>query len=145
MGLEKAYYETGKLYIETPYFEGEKHGECIVYFKSGIVKKRTFFVEGNKNGIEKIYDKSGAISKEVLYYMGLKCRNELERFINDKVSKKTSWSNDSMRAISKEYYRSGELQFEKRVDVAKEKVEIKEYFRDGKLKRKQIYINGVKK
>ena len=72
-GIEKTYYETGALWWETPYVNGERHGIVKCYYRSGNLLAETPYVNGERHGIEKSYeDDKSNICRLALYEKGHK-------------------------------------------------------------------------
>ena len=68
--VRKEYYESGALWVETPYVDGNKHGIEKRYYESGALDWEVPYVDGKKHGIERVYYPSGALREETPYANG---------------------------------------------------------------------------
>jgi len=58
-GIEKSFYPSGQLKIETPYRDGKHHGLQRIYFPSGKLKEEASYVDGKLNGFCRCYNELG--------------------------------------------------------------------------------------
>ena len=58
--VRKEYYESGDLWYETPYVNGDIHGIVKVYYESGALLNEAPYVNGEIHGIMKAYDEDKA-------------------------------------------------------------------------------------
>ena len=63
--VEKKYDSNGKLWVETPYKNGERDGIAKVYFEDGKLTSETPYKNGKIEGIEKWYYESGNLASEI--------------------------------------------------------------------------------
>ena len=68
--IRKSYFETGDLWVETPYLNGKEHGTEKIYYKSGALLCETPYVKGKIHGITRSYYESGALERESPYVNG---------------------------------------------------------------------------
>ena len=63
------YYESGALYSEAPYENGERHGIESRYYESGTLEWETPFVNDKVHGISRGYDEGEtSITRLTLHY-----------------------------------------------------------------------------
>ena len=85
-GVQKAYYENGKLMREIPYKNDKIHGVAKGYYESGKLASETPYQNGKKHGVEKAYYENGNLRYEAPY------------------------QNGEIHGIAKRYYENGNLQ-----------------------------------
>ena len=66
--VKKEYYDSGALYSETPYVNGEKQGIEKHYYESGALELEIPYVNGKRHGIEKRYNKDKANIEYLVLY-----------------------------------------------------------------------------
>jgi antitoxin component YwqK of YwqJK toxin-antitoxin module len=117
-GIEKWYYEDGKLQAEVPYVNSHKNGMEKWYYESGKLQYETPNVNDKTEGVKKEYYENGALKAECPY------------------------SNDKEEGIEKDYYEDGKLKavypFKKGVENGMER----EYYESGNVKNETLYKNG---
>ena len=75
MGVQKGYYQNGKLKIEYPIDKnGLTTGTVKVYYPSGKIMAEESYKNDKLDGIVKIYDESGKIISEEFYKNGNKIK-----------------------------------------------------------------------
>ena len=86
--VEKEYVDAygARLWFETPYKNGKKHGIAKRYYENGNLEYETPYKNGKKHGIEKWYYENGNLWYE------------------------TPYENDKRHGIAKAYYENGSLQ-----------------------------------
>src|ERR1700722_8356461 len=67
VGIEKGYYENGKLRIETPYVKGKKNGIEKYYYNTGELAGENPYVNGKENGVEKSFYTTGELMSKTPY------------------------------------------------------------------------------
>ena len=66
--IRRSYYESGALWLETPYVNGKEHGTEKWYYESGALDSETPYENGKKHGIEKsYYEDKNNIALLILY------------------------------------------------------------------------------
>src|SRR5690606_31770160 len=68
--VRRRYYESGALYSEAPYENGERHGIEKGYYESGALRYEIPYIDGSRHGIEKGYYGSGALGWDTPYVNG---------------------------------------------------------------------------
>ena len=68
--VKKEYYESGALWVETPYVKGKRYGIERGYYESGALKFETPYVNDKEHGIDTWYFESGALEREIPYVDG---------------------------------------------------------------------------
>lgn len=88
-------YENRKIYLETDYLHGEKHGDECIFNAAGIIVARQHYEHHQLEGKSTWYDDAGNLTKTSYYHHnqlhGLSCI-----YLNNKI-------------IEKSLYRKGEL------------------------------------
>ena len=59
-----------RLWVETPYQNGKKHGVQKAYYENGNLRLEFPYQNGKLHGVEKEYDENGNLIKETLYENG---------------------------------------------------------------------------
>lgn len=55
------FYEDGRLKTVENYKQGRLHGEIILYWPNGKLKRRCHFVHGVRHGIDEMWSKEGTL------------------------------------------------------------------------------------
>ena len=69
-GIAKRYYENGKLASEIPYKNGEIHGVAKGYYESGKLASETPYKNGEPHGVVKWYYENGKLMSEFPFENG---------------------------------------------------------------------------
>lgn len=95
-GVEKIYFENGGLQDETTYVNGSVIGDAKTYFENGKLRVIEPFKDGRRNGIMKCYNDDGTLSCQYAYVNGK--RNGLSKFYygNGKLFSECNSLNDSI-------------------------------------------------
>jgi antitoxin component YwqK of YwqJK toxin-antitoxin module len=65
--LRTYFYENGTVKTVEPYQEGLLHGEVVLYWPNGQMKRRVHFVLGVRHGLDQIWDETGLLVDEDHY------------------------------------------------------------------------------
>lgn len=68
--LKTYFYEDGTPKTVEPYREGKWHGEVLLYWPNGILKRKCAFCEGLRHGLDQIWNEEGKLMDEDRYEMG---------------------------------------------------------------------------
>jgi antitoxin component YwqK of YwqJK toxin-antitoxin module len=66
-GVEKQYYESGKIEYERPYVNGKRNGMVKKYYESGKLEMENQYADDKIIGSVKFYYESGKLKSEVKY------------------------------------------------------------------------------
>lgn len=144
IGYAKLYYITGKMAASGKYIGEEKDSVWNFYDGTGLLISTETFSKGVKHGLAKIYLPDGKVSEEKnykdgklngpfkQYYSDMTVKAE-GAYINDYYNGKCSWYYPNKMVAAQGVYDNN---VKKGVWVYKEK--------DGKLKEKEIWVNGSK-
>lgn len=69
---EKHYYDTGELFMYTPFKDGKKDGIAIEYYKDGVIAVKINYENGLKNGKREDYNEDRTLWAEVEYKNDIK-------------------------------------------------------------------------
>ena len=69
-GIEKAYYDSGKLLSETLFSNDRESGSCKFYYESGIIKREINYKDGEFEGNLFTFWENGKIKRSDLYNKG---------------------------------------------------------------------------
>ncbi|WP_421917967.1 toxin-antitoxin system YwqK family antitoxin [Marinifilum sp.] len=111
-GVVKKYDEQNKLSAEITYQNGVRNGAARYYYSSGALSDEIMYVDDEKNGVAKKYHKNGNI-----YSL-------------------TPYINDEKDGIQKKYYDNGKIWAETSYMKGQPGIGLKEYKRDGSLRKK---------
>lgn len=64
------FYEEGTLKTLERLFEGRLHGEIILYWPNGKLKRKCQFVKGTRQGLDQMWSEEGTLLDEGRYEMG---------------------------------------------------------------------------
>jgi len=64
------FYEDGTPKTIEPYLESKLHGEVLLYWPNGKIKRKCHFKNGARNGIDQMWNDSGILVDEGSYEMG---------------------------------------------------------------------------
>ena len=129
-GLEKCYYDDGKLSSTRPYINDKDTGEAKDYYESGKLEYENtdstvmkWYENGNlewvdywknhkKNGMSKSYYEDGKLELECLFTDGKAEGVAMEYYENGVIKRKTTYVNDKKNGVEKEYFETGKLKSE---------------------------------
>jgi len=141
--IEKEYYESGVLKLETPFTEGIRHGQTRGYYENGNLEYEIFFVKGVKNGVEKGYYKSGRIHHEMPYVDDKVDGIEVGYYEDGTIQYEMSCVNGKQNGVEKSYYENGTIEYEvSYVNDEKDGIE-KAYNEDGSLTHEKRFSVGL--
>ncbi len=144
IGYAKLYYMTGKLEASGKYLGEQKDSVWSFYDATGLLISTETFNKGKKEGLAKIFLPDGKVSEEKnykdgklngpfrQYYSDMSVKAE-GAYINDNYNGKCTWYYPNKAVAAQGVY---ENNVKKGVWLYKEK--------DGKLKEKEIWVNGRK-
>ncbi|MDI1353992.1 MAG: hypothetical protein PSX36_03690 [bacterium] len=107
-GLNKFYYENGKLSSEGNMKDGKPEGYWKNYYKNGKIK-----IEGNRknfilDSLWKFYDEKGRITKSINYSIGKKNGSTTVYDTLGKITNSDDYVNDEKEGYSRSFYKSGQ-------------------------------------
>jgi antitoxin component YwqK of YwqJK toxin-antitoxin module len=106
IGIERTYYRSGKLLVETAYVNGEKNGIEKGYYASGEIFIETPYSDGKVNGLYKVFNENGTLFMETQFTNDKKNGIGKEYYENGKIKNTTIYKNDKAGAI-KSYDENG--------------------------------------
>jgi antitoxin component YwqK of YwqJK toxin-antitoxin module len=142
IGYATLYYFTGKMEAKGKYVGEQKDSVWTFYDGKGVLISTETFTNGKKNGIAKIFFSDGKVSEEKIYKDG-KLTGPFKQYFNEKAVKaEGSFINDNYTGKCIWYYPNGVIAAQGIYDnnVKKGVWIYKET--DGKLKDKEIWVNG---
>ncbi len=71
--LRQYFYEDGSVKTLEPVYEGRLHGEVLLYWPGGRLKRQSFFTHGLRDGVDRIWDEQGQLRDEGNYERGRPC------------------------------------------------------------------------
>lgn len=140
-GIRKQYYENGALLLLSPYINGEQNGIEKQYDQSGQISSEIPFTNGNKNGVVKFYRENGQLWFETPYVNGIKHGISKHYHANGKLASAVQMTKDQASGIGKWYYESGKLRRELTYIDGRANGIQKEYYENGKLEKQTLYKN----
>ena len=69
-GVDKEYYENGKIRKETPYVNGKREGAVKQYYPNGSLKSESMYRNNQSTGMTKTYYETGELEKVYSYQKG---------------------------------------------------------------------------
>ncbi len=67
MGRQEYFYENGQPKTIEEYLNGRLHGESVLYWPNGCLKRRCYFDRGLRCGLDQIWNEAGAVLHEESY------------------------------------------------------------------------------
>jgi antitoxin component YwqK of YwqJK toxin-antitoxin module len=111
-GLTKEYYDAPSLPIKTIYTmkNNAKEGKEEIFSEKGILIKEVYYVNGMLNGTAKQWDKNTKeLIYEATYDKGYRINTETEYYLNKKIAKITTYSNQERNRNVINYTETGEV------------------------------------
>jgi len=108
-GIEKVYYQMGKLAYKVNYIENKRDGKLTWYDKQGVKLSDVHYKMGKLDGVEYSYYPNGAIKHEVTYVNDLKEGLQKEYFKNKKLALEVPYVHGKKNGLQKEYTPEGQL------------------------------------
>ena len=105
-GLDKKYFENGKLAAELPCKSGKPDGVCKYYYEPGGLRYEKTFKAGIQNGPMKEYDGAGKMLSEKTYVNG-KADGESRIYAGGKLLTQESFKNGLRNGLSTDFYPDG--------------------------------------
>ncbi len=115
-GIQKEYYESGKLQSELNYSDGKKNGVYKSYYENGKLQYESNYTNDKRNGAFKGYYENGVLKFEIPY------------------------TNDLINGVYKEYFENANLK-EENTYIDGVLMSYKEYDKNGQLMYKRIIKN----
>jgi antitoxin component YwqK of YwqJK toxin-antitoxin module len=111
-GVEKNFYENGKLQFETTCTNGKVTGEKKWYYPSGALQMESYFTDDRENGVRKEYAENGKLQHETHYGDGK--MNGVEKYYFDNGTEKLeiTYTNDVRNGMAKDFYENGKVKSE---------------------------------
>lgn len=138
------YYYTGKIEAKGKYIGEQKDSVWSFYDGAGLLISTETYTNGKKDGPAKVFFPDGKVSEEKMYKDG-KLNGPFKQYFNEKAVKaEGAFINDNYTGKCIWYYPNGIIaaqgvydnNIKKGIWIYKEK--------DGKLKEKEIWVNGKK-
>ncbi|MDF1874359.1 toxin-antitoxin system YwqK family antitoxin [Sulfurimonas sp. SAG-AH-194-I05] len=123
---------------------GIKNGIEKVYYQMGRMAYQVNYIEDKRDGILEWFDKEGNKLSEIYYKLGKITGEEKSFYPNKQVKHTVTYVNDLKEGIQKEYFSTGTLAQEVNYTKGKKNGLQKEYTDDGNLYTKVNYINNYK-
>lgn len=70
-GIQKTYFENGKIASEINFVNGMKQGDFIQYFSDGSKEQEGYYEKGQLHGALKIWYKTGQLKRKAFYEMSI--------------------------------------------------------------------------
>lgn len=105
-GLFKVYLESGKLFLEITYLNGEKNGIAKCYYpESTTVNWVNYYTNDKLNGICQEMNEKGMLIKEDTFTNGIKDGVE-RRYENDNIIEETMYKHNEKNGFHREFYKN---------------------------------------
>ena len=106
-GIDKTYFESGKIREEIPMKNGKPHGLVLVYFENGNVHQESHFENGLPNGVSKFYRGDGSLWFESNFKDGK--QQGFDRFYDKKgnLTSETNYENGKKNGKGVTYNKDG--------------------------------------
>jgi len=147
-GVEKQYFESGKLQIERPWQDNKLNGTERRYYESGQLQVETPYIDDKKNGIQKVYHigESGYhLIHETPYIDDKKNGLEKKYVYSGQLQSETPWKDDKIDGIKKTYYYlTGQLHTETPYVDGKLNGTNREYYESGTVKYETPYVDNMR-
>ena len=99
-----------RLWVETPYQNGKKHGIAKRYYENGKLASEIPYKNGERHGVQKWYYENGNLRYEIPYKNGKPHGVEKEYYENGNLWYETPYENGEWHGVEKAYYENGNLQ-----------------------------------
>lgn len=142
--VEKEYVDAygARLWFETPYKNGKKHGIAKRYYENGKLASEIPYKNGEPHGALKYYDDNGKLMSEASYENG-KPHGMLKKYYeNGNLEYETPFENGEQHGVAKEYYENGNVSYEAPYENGKLHGVVKQYYENGSLQAQVTYENG---
>lgn len=67
MPKKEFFYENGQMRTIQSFENGVLHGEVILYWPNGQIKRKCYFVHGKRKGLDQMWDSRGQLIDSVDY------------------------------------------------------------------------------
>lgn len=67
---KKYFYDDGTLRTVESYLDGVLHGEALLYWPNGQLKRKCQFVQGTRHGTDQMWSEEGVLVDEARYERG---------------------------------------------------------------------------
>jgi len=105
-GLDKKYFDDGKIAAEIPCKDGKPDGLCKYYYEPGGLRFEKTFKSGVQEGPVKEYDGAGKVISEKAYIKG-KVEGESRIYSGGKLLTQENFKNGLRNGLSVDYYSDG--------------------------------------
>ena len=68
--LKESFYDDGTLRTVERYWEGRLHGEVVLYWPNGALKRKCAFLNGVREGLDQMWSETGQLLDEGSYRLG---------------------------------------------------------------------------
>jgi antitoxin component YwqK of YwqJK toxin-antitoxin module len=141
-GLYKEYYDSGELFREAQFRNGNFNGDCKIYFKSGKPEREGTLKNGREEGNSKYYYNNGALKGESVFVDGKKHGPTILYYLSGGVKARMNFDKGNAQGVQKMYYENGALESEMVFEQGVRQGLIKYYYESGKLKMEGKFLNG---
>lgn len=109
-GVQKSYYEDGKLKNEVTYVDGRRDGPARQYYTNGQAESEITYKDNVKDGPSKWYYEDGILYQEITYKAGKKHGVEKKYHNTGQLMAELNWADGEVLPGLKEYdYKGKEL------------------------------------
>lgn len=102
-GLQKNYYEDGKIKNEVTYVDGKRTGPARQFYTTGKLESEITYKDNQKDGPSKWYYEDGILYQEVTFVQGKKHGEEKKYHNTGKLMARLYWDNGRVLPGLKEY------------------------------------------
>lgn len=142
--FQKAYYETGELFVEVYAVDCLNEGSYKQYWKNGKIKMEGSYDKNEAKGLWKYYFKKGNLKSEGILEDGLKNGDWTFYHPNGSISTKGSYNAGKRFSFSKSYSDDGILLSEGNYVLGKKDGDWNYYFLNGNKRGSLSYNMGVR-
>jgi len=123
---------------------GIKQGLEKVYYQMGRMAYQVNYINDKRDGILKWYDKQSNLLSEINYELGSIIGEEKSYYTNKQLKHIVTYVNDLKEGLQKEYFSTGNIALEVTYSKGKKNGVQKEYTNDGHLYTEINYVNNYK-
>ncbi|MBS0615175.1 MAG: hypothetical protein JSR58_01315 [Verrucomicrobia bacterium] len=148
-GIATEYDEAGNKLSTTPYVNGEKDGEAVLFNPKGQIVMKVLFKQGKKEGPAFEYFSNGNIMVETYHVADERQGEEKTYHSNGKLASKANYVQGKLHGLSQNWNDKGVLVFEGEYKEGLRHGKLNKYYDDGKPEVLQSFVDdqlqGVKK
>lgn len=144
-GLNKGYFNNGRLRYVATYANDKLNGEHLVYNKNGALLEKKFFKNGALEGEYRSNFPVGEVLKEfdIVYRNGLIEDKAFEYYANGKVFSEMQFKGGKKNGIEKRFSRDGALTSEIKFEDNEAAGPFVSYFPNGNIYERSTYEKGL--